>query len=83
MRILSTSSDVEEEGPVQPPAINRNASGPFSKKSFLRAFGVRGDETKGVPVGADSGMEKELVNRIEGRDIGSQMKEFYTAYSKV
>lgn len=31
----------------------------------------------------DAGMENGVLGRMEGQDLNSQMKEFYTAYSKV
>lgn len=56
---------------------------PSARKAFLKALGVKvGD--RGVNVSTDDpGMENKLLNRLEGRDLNTQMKEFYTAYSKV
>lgn len=34
-------------------------------------------------IAADPGMESKLLHKLEGRDLSAQMKEFYTAYSKV
>lgn len=79
MRILSTSSDVEEEKEVRPP-LPRSQSSTFRKKGFLKAFGTR---TENTPISPSAGMEQKLLNRIEGRDLQEQMNEFYSAYSKV
>ena len=82
LKILSASADLESSEPevarVQPAPAN-----PFTKKGILKAFGMRGDTNRGTPILPEAGMEKGLLNKIEGRDLDAQMKEFYTAYSKV
>ncbi len=87
MRVLSVSSknDVEEE---IVPKLNGTAStrqkGIISaRKAILKAFGVHFDDSTPGMMAENAGMERKVLGRMEGRDLGAQIKEFYTAYSKV
>ncbi|TLD08348.1 uncharacterized protein PgNI_07300 [Pyricularia grisea] len=58
-----------------------------ARKVLLKAFGVRTQDendssVQAVPAMADAGMGKKLLSKMEGQDIGTQMREFYSAYSK-
>lgn len=87
MKVLSLSNDDEagEDESLrgvqslhrQPPPMK-----PSARRALLKAFGVRLEEQTVLPIG-NAGMEDGVLNRMEGQDLGSQMKEFYTAYSKV
>lgn len=91
MRVLSLSDkdDVEE------PENQRNGSShqhnkpiinqrPSARRTFLKALGVRHDHSNIPPMPTgDTGMENSILGRMEGQDLTAQMKEFYTAYSKV
>ncbi|KAK8069595.1 hypothetical protein PG994_006211 [Apiospora phragmitis] len=89
MRVLSTSkSDGTEQSQASYNQVQPRTS--FSR-TLLRALGLRNDNNpnplKSVPsfdVGGPggSGMEQEVLGRMEGQDLPTQIKEFYTAYSK-
>ncbi|KAK1979886.1 hypothetical protein LZ30DRAFT_724870 [Colletotrichum cereale] len=83
MRVLSASSndDVEDKA-KKPPVLHRSASAPSARKMFLKALGVKVDDNGPNSSVIDPGMESKLLHKLEGRDLDSQMKEFYTAYSK-
>ncbi|KAK8120491.1 hypothetical protein PG999_004611 [Apiospora kogelbergensis] len=88
MRVLSTSkSDGNELSQVNQNSVQPRTS--FSK-TLLRALGLRNDNVSTLksapsfdvaPVGG-GGMEQDVLGRMEGHDLPTQIKEFYTAYSK-
>lgn len=88
MKVLSMSD--QPDGDEDSNAANRTATTPSHKpiarpsarRTLLKALGVRHDEHPPLPTG-DTGMENGVLGRMEGQDLSSQMKEFYTAYSKV
>ncbi|KAJ4389525.1 hypothetical protein N0V93_006995 [Gnomoniopsis smithogilvyi] len=85
MKVLSLSSGEEAEGNESLRSQSLHKQAPPTKASarraLLKAFGVRVEEHAVMPTG-DAGMEDGVLNRMEGQDLSSQMKEFYTAYSK-
>ncbi|KAJ0162163.1 Phototropin-1A, partial [Colletotrichum tanaceti] len=98
MRVLSVShnddvpdkdKDRVKDGKVKGPplALHRASSAPSARKAFLKALGVKvdgDDAARGLTTSTviDPGMESKLLHQLEGRDLNTQMKEFYTAYSK-
>lgn len=84
MRVLSTSSNDElAAGEATVPPLHRSSSVPSARKAFLKALGVKMDEDPLHGATLDPGMESKLLHRMEGQGLNAQMKEFYTAYSKV
>lgn len=81
LRVLSISDDPEEEkAPLSPPPLTRgDSSGP---RGFFKSFRSR-SSTKVTADVREAGMEQGLLNRIENMNLKTQMKMFYTAYSKV
>lgn len=68
----------------QPPPPRKSSA----RKVLLKAFGVRTQDenepsAQAVPAMAVAGMGKKLLSKMEGQDIGTQMREFYSSYSKV
>lgn len=86
MKVLSLSNvdDVEENESLRAPSLHKQVPlmRPSARRALLKAFGVRVEEQIVTPTG-DTGMEDGVLNRMQGQDLSSQMKEFYTAYSKV
>ncbi|KAK7952799.1 uncharacterized protein PG986_008527 [Apiospora aurea] len=82
MKVLA-GTPTPKEGDLPPPrrapVIHRQSSMPSARKSLLKAFGVRVDEARTL---GKSGMEDQVLGRMEGQDLDAQMKEFRTAYSK-
>ena len=78
MRILSTSTDLPSKV-TDGPQSSTGQSATTRRKGFFKAFSQK--ETPFVP--DEVGMEQSLIHRLEGADLQEQMKEFYTAYSKV
>lgn len=88
MRVLSTSkSDGNEQSQVNQNQMQPRTS--FSK-TLLRALGLRNDNPNplksvasfDVGTAGGGGMEQDVLGRMEGQDLPSQIKEFYTTYSK-
>ncbi|KAK8045176.1 hypothetical protein PG993_005200 [Apiospora rasikravindrae] len=89
MRVLSTSkSDGNEQ--IQ---ANQNPMQPRTSfsRTLLRALGLRNDNNPNplktvasfdLGVAGGGGMEQDVLGRMEGQDLPTQIKEFYTAYSK-
>lgn len=86
MKVLSFSNDdeVEEHESLRAQSLHKQIPPikPSARRALLKAFGVRLEEQTVTPTG-DAGMEDGVLNRMEGQNLSSQMKEFYTAYSKV
>ncbi|KAK1584904.1 uncharacterized protein LY79DRAFT_610923 [Colletotrichum navitas] len=83
MKVLSSSSkDDVEEAAKKPPVLHRSTSAPSARRAFLKALGVKVDDSAPNNSAIDPGMESKLLHKLEGRDLNYQMKEFYTAYSK-
>ncbi|EFQ30195.1 hypothetical protein CGRA01v4_00421 [Colletotrichum graminicola] len=83
MKVLSSSSnDNVEEAAKKPPVLHRSTSAPSARRAFLKALGVKVDDSVPSNSAIDPGMEGKLLHKLEGRDLNYQMKEFYTAYSK-
>ncbi|KAK1994596.1 hypothetical protein LX36DRAFT_613917 [Colletotrichum falcatum] len=83
MKVLSSSTNDDVEAATKkPPVLHRSSSAPSARKAFLKALGVKVDDHGPSSPAADPGMEGKLLHKLEGRDLNSQMKEFYTAYSK-
>lgn len=85
MKVLSLSSgeEPEENESLRAQSVHKQPvpMRPSARRALLKAFGVRIEEQIVTPTG-DAGMEDGVLNRMEGQDLSSQMKEFYTAYSK-
>lgn len=88
MKVLSLSTN--DDQPVENESIRAHAPHKLpppmkssARRALLKAFGVRLEEQAVLSPMGDAGMEDGVLNRMEGQDLGSQMKEFYTAYSKV
>ncbi|KAK8041689.1 hypothetical protein PG993_006212 [Apiospora rasikravindrae] len=82
MKVLAgapTPKDGDLPPPRRAPQIQRQSSMPSARKALLKAFGVRVDEARTLE---ESGMEDQVLGRMEGQELGAQMKEFRTAYSK-
>lgn len=76
LRILAYSEDEDEE-PRTPNANLQPTSKP-GPTNFFKRFRTQ----KPVVPHTEPGMETGLLNRIEKLNLGNQMTEFYTAYSK-
>lgn len=86
MKVLSMSDtadtdEIESQRHATTPS-QKSATRPSARRTFLKALGVRHEDHPPLPTG-DAGMENGVLGRMEGLDLSSQMKEFYTAYSKV
>lgn len=78
-----TTAKLPQATPQPPPPRKSSA-----RKVLLKAFGVRTQDenepsAQAVPAMAVAGMGKKLLSKMEGQDIGTQMREFYSSYSKV
>ncbi|KAK6223596.1 Aureochrome1 [Colletotrichum tabaci] len=90
MRVLSVSNnddvqDKAKDSKVKAPLpLHRASSAPSARKAFLKALGVKVDDAHALTTSSviDPGIESKLLHQLEGRDLNTQMKEFYTAYSK-
>ncbi|KAK2009740.1 hypothetical protein LZ32DRAFT_564169 [Colletotrichum eremochloae] len=83
MKVLSASSnDDVEDAPKKPQVLHRSTSAPSARRAFLKALRVKVDDNGPINSAIDPGMESKLLHKLEGKDLNSQMKEFYTAYSK-
>lgn len=86
LKVLSTSAtnDVDlAEVNNKPLPVNPQSTRPSARKTILKALGVRQNGNNVHIPQMDAGMENDVLGRMEGQDLNSQMKEFYTAYSKV
>ena len=85
LKVLSTSAandaDVAEVNKPLPPNGQHNKIS--ARKTILKALGMRQNGHNVHVPQMDAGMENGVLGRMEGQDLNSQMKEFYTAYSKV
>ncbi|POS75652.1 hypothetical protein DHEL01_v205950 [Diaporthe helianthi] len=85
LKVLSTSAageaEVAEANKPLPPANGLHTK-TSARKTILKALGMRQNEHYAHTPQMDAGMENGLLGRMEGQDLNSQMKEFYTAYSK-
>jgi len=81
LRVLSISDEPEEDkAPLSSPPLTRdNSTGP---RGFFKSFRTRSSTRVTADV-REAGMEQGLLNRIENMNLKTQMKMFYTAYSKV
>lgn len=86
LKVLSTSAtndaDVAELNNKPLPG-NPQSTRPSARKTILKALGVRQNGHNVHVPQMDAGMENGVLGRMEGQDLNAQMKEFYTAYSKV
>lgn len=87
MKVLSLSSEPEPDNEtlkIGTTAAPPSATKPWARRTLLKALGVRheGGAPPVLPTG-EAGMEKNVLGRMEGQDLSMQMKEFYTAYSRV
>ncbi|KAI3394903.1 hypothetical protein diail_2074 [Diaporthe ilicicola] len=83
LKVLSTSSTPEAEQPENKPLPGHpQNTKPSARKTILKALGVRQNGSNVHIPQMDAGMENGVLGRMEGQDLNSQMKEFYTAYSK-
>lgn len=78
LKILSLSDNPEEDEEPERPKTSRDGK---SKRSRWRLL-WSGERRDKVEV-RETGMESQLLKKIEKMSLGSQMKLFYTAYSKV
>ncbi len=80
LRILSVSDDPNEDQEENdtPPKTAKSFK---SKKDRFRSFWNLANKDK-LEV-RETGMEQGLLKKIEKLSLGTQMKLFYTAYSKV
>lgn len=81
MRVLSMSSSTEVDDQEEIPTQTQRRTGhlPSARKALMKAFGVRAEEPNVLD---NSGMEQEVLGRMEGQNLDGQFREFYTAYSK-
>lgn len=82
MKVLAGGTPTAKETELVQPTrrqIQRQSSMPSARKALLKAFGVRVDEARTL---GESGMENQVLGRMEGQELSDQMKEFRTAYSK-
>ncbi|KAI9801375.1 MAG: hypothetical protein M1825_003354 [Sarcosagium campestre] len=78
LRVLSTS---EEDEDLQPPQISTSAhNGTSTRRGIFRTLKSHMSTKK--PQQSSTGVEQGLLNRIERMNLGTQMRLFYTAYSK-
>lgn len=86
LKVLSTSAtndaDLAELNNKPLPG-NPQSTRPSARKTILKALGVRQNGHNAHVPQMDAGMENGVLGRMEGQDLNAQMKEFYTAYSKV
>lgn len=86
LKVLSTSAtndaDMAELNNKPLPG-NPQHSKTSARKTILKALGMRQNGHNAHIPQMDAGMENGVLGRMEGQDLNSQMKEFYTAYSKV
>lgn len=85
LKVLSTSAASEAEAaevnkPLPP--VNGQHNKTSARKTILKALGMRQNGNHAHVPQMDAGMENGVLGRMEGQDLNSQMKEFYTAYSK-
>lgn len=85
LKVLSTSAASEAEAEVNKPLppVNGQHNKTSARKTILKALGMRQNGHNAHIPQIDAGMENGVLGRMEGQDLNSQMKEFYTAYSKV
>ncbi|KAJ0116093.1 hypothetical protein J7T55_005039 [Diaporthe amygdali] len=85
LKVLSTSatSDAEHAEFNKPLPGPQQSNKTSARKTILKALGVRQNGNNVHIPQMDAGMENGVLGRMEGQDLSSQMKEFYTAYSKV
>lgn len=86
LKVLSMSASNEAdiaELNNKPLPANGQSTRPSARKTILKALGVRQNGHNAHIPQMDAGMENGVLGRMEGQDLNSQMKEFYTAYSKV
>ncbi|TLD18069.1 hypothetical protein PspLS_10536 [Pyricularia sp. CBS 133598] len=81
-KLGETTAKQPQSTPQSPPPRKSSA-----RKVLLKAFGVRTQDendlsVQAVPAMANAGMGKKLLSKMEGQDIGTQMREFYSSYSK-
>ena len=80
LRILSTSDDPYEDQETPETPIRAQRSLKSRKNRFKSFWNLSHKEKLDV---RETGMETGLLKRIEKMSLGTQMKIFYTAYSKV
>ena len=86
LKVLSTSGTNDADmAEMNNKPVNGNSQNarPSARKTILKALGVRQNGHNAHIPQMDAGMENGVLGRMEGQDLNSQMKEFYTAYSKV
>lgn len=85
MKVLSLSNgeDAGESDLLRTPSEKQPPIKASARRALLKAFGVRLEDEPMLPQVADAGMQDGVLNRMKGQDLGCQMREFYTAYSKV
>ncbi|KAK9797589.1 hypothetical protein SCARD494_03418 [Seiridium cardinale] len=83
MRVLSASHVEPTEEPKRQERDKTTAQQKPGRKSFLSVFN-RGDKQNPPPPvpNAQTGLEQQVLDRMGGRDMKTQIKEFYSAYSK-
>lgn len=85
MKVLSLSAEPEQDNESfksLPPSVQPIR--PSARKNFLKSLGlIRGEDNFQALPSMDAGMEGSLLDRMGGRELTDQMKEFYTAYSRV
>ncbi|KAF3760387.1 hypothetical protein M406DRAFT_269000 [Cryphonectria parasitica EP155] len=85
MKVLSASDTNEAAEDIAvlqtSPPTTRQPMRPSARRALLKALGVRQAEQAPVIAG-DAGMENGVLERMQGQGLSSQMKEFYSAYSK-
>lgn len=80
---LSTTAEAQDTDTAKMPPVVKQTAKPSTRKTILRAFGVRQDGDRAPVISGDAGMEDTVLGRMQGQDLSAQMKEFHTAYSKV
>jgi hypothetical protein len=69
----------------KPPSGGPTSTAPSVKtrSSFFKSFRIQRGNVPKLQPRAETGVEEELLNKIERLDLRTQVEAFYTAYSKI
>ncbi|KAI1855501.1 hypothetical protein JX266_000366 [Neoarthrinium moseri] len=82
MRVLSMADEEPNMEDIKN-QTKRSSGKSFKPKSLLKTLGIHVDEQEPpLPVPGETGMEQKVLDRMEGHDLRTQIREFYSAYSK-
>jgi hypothetical protein len=80
---MSVAGDADAADVNKPLPASGQHNKTSARKTILKALGMRQNGHHVHVPQMEAGMENGVLGRMEGQDLNSQMKEFYTAYSKV